>query len=132
MDWTDKDEQDWQSLLASEPASSKKTLNQNGDQMLALQAQQIKGTSDVKKGVQFLSPKHVTTPDGFKAKIVEVTTDQPDTFGNPVVVYFSLASDGLRQLVNVLGLDETKWVGKIVTIAKRTQKRGGEQLTFSK
>jgi hypothetical protein len=94
------------------------------------------------KGIQFLNLGHIGAT-ATVAKITEVTTDEPDNYGNPVVVYFEFGgtdyskgfkptSDGLIALVDLLGADETKWVGKSVKIGKKADKRGGERLTYSK
>ena len=95
------------------------------------------------RGVQFLSPRHVTDAKGMKATIYKVTTDKPDNYGNPFVVFFKVGndkyskgfkatSDGLIALVDMLGEDEKKWSGKSLTINKYVDDDGGERLTFTK
>ena len=95
------------------------------------------------RGVQFLSPRHVTDAKGLKATVYKVTTDKPDNYSNPIVVYFKVgndkyskgfkvSSDGLIALVDLYGEDEKKWLGKPVTIGKYVDDDGGERLTFGK
>jgi hypothetical protein len=145
--WTFDDESDWQSLLSSEPASNARGNSQEEENMITLQrAQTPTETSAAPRGVQFLKPSHIPVVNGnigsLKAKVYKVTTDKPDGFGNPVVVYFQtasqkysksfkLTSDNLAILVELLGADETKWSGKSVTISK-TVSEDGERLTFGK
>lgn len=98
------------------------------------------------KGVQFLSPKHVMSSSGITAKITKVTTNKPDNFGNPYVVYFydgttkyskgySPTSDALIALVDLFGEDEKKWVNRTVVIGKElndsADKDSGYRLTYS-
>lgn len=93
------------------------------------------------KGVQFLSPRHISNPEGHVATITKVTTDKPDNFGNPYVVYFVMdgqkyskgyksSSDALATLVDLFGADEKKWVKKTVVIGKLVDDDGGERLTY--
>ncbi len=112
--------------------------------MITLQRNNIpQGNQQAARGVQFLKPMHITNPKGITAKIYKVSTDKPDNFGNPVNVYFNadgqkyskgfkLTSDNLASLVTLLGSDETKWVGKTVTIGKMVDDDGGERLIFGK
>ena len=97
--------------------------------------------SNVKKGIQFLSPKHITNPSGHVAKISKMTTDTPDTFGNPYTLYVSFGgvkyskglkptSDHLADLVSFLGADEKKWANQEILIGKKTDEEGAERLTF--
>jgi hypothetical protein len=95
------------------------------------------------RGVQFLSPRHITAPGGHVAKIVKVTTDKPDNFGNPIIVYFTFDgesqkySKGFREtstllcdLVDFFGNDEKKWPGKTVVISKELDDEQSERLRF--
>lgn len=114
--------------------------------MITLQRNQTPSETNVQRGVQFLKPSHVPVVNGrigeIKAKIYKVTTDKPDGFGNPVVVYYQapgqkysksykFSSDNLATHVELFGNDETKWIGKAITISK-TVSEDGERLTFSK
>ena len=114
--------------------------------MITLQRNQTPSETNVQRGVQFLKPQHVPVVNGkigtLPAKVYKVTTDKPDGFGNPVIVYFNatgqkysksfkLTSDNLASLVEILGADETKWAGKAITISK-VASEDGERLTFSK
>lgn len=96
------------------------------------------------RGVQFLSPRHVTAKGGHPAKILRVTTTQPDNFGNPYVVYFVMDGDntkyskGFREtstllisLVDMFGDDEKKWPGQKLLINKIVDEEGSERLNFS-
>lgn len=149
MEWTFEDEKYWQSLIASEPAKKQNwrenTLlgKEENTNMINLQRNNTPQGNEVPKGIQFLSPRHVLTAQGFKAEIYKVTTDKPDNFGNPVVVYFKagtikyskgfkLSSDLLATLVDLLGADESKWTKKVITIGKMVDDNGGERLTFSR
>jgi hypothetical protein len=116
--------------------------NKGQDQMITLQRSNAPQGQSVPKGVQFLSPKHVTRPDGFDVEIIKVTIDKPDNFGNPYVVYFSngaekfskgfkSTSDLLASLVDMLGADETKWIGKKINVNKHSDDDGGVRLVFS-
>lgn len=93
------------------------------------------------RGVQFLKPIHVPTT-GVKAQIYKATSDKPDNFGNPYVVYFQFnggkyskgfkpTSDNLATLVDLLGADETKWAKKTVTITRLVDDEGAERIAFS-
>lgn len=93
------------------------------------------------KGIQFLSPRHITNPEGHTATITKVTTDKPDNFGNPYVVYFVMdgqkyskgykpTSDALSTLVDLFGADEKKWIKRTVVIGKMVDDDGGERLTY--
>lgn len=93
------------------------------------------------RGVQFLSPKHVTTPEGLVLQITEVTTDEPDNFGNPYVVYFQNGRDKyskgfspthslLHALVDMFGEDEKKWTGSQLRVTKQVTRGGAERLVF--
>lgn len=97
----------------------------------------------IPKGVQFLSPRHITNAKGHLAKITKMTTDKPDNYGNPYVVYFVMDGDkyskGLKgdsllliDLVDILGTeDEKKMIGKEILIGKTVDDEGGERLTFA-
>jgi len=98
------------------------------------------GTS-TQRGVQFLSPRHVAAGP-LTMTIAKVTTDKPDNFGNPYVVYFthngahyskgySPTSDALAQLVDLFGADEKKWTGKSVVIGASNNADEGERLTYA-
>lgn len=105
---------------------------------------QAKSSNAGSRGVQFLSPyKHVTKAEGHKATIYKVTTDKPDNFGNPYVVYFEMdgqkyskgflpTADGLAQLVELFGADEKKWIKKPLVISKSTDEDGGQRLVYLK
>jgi hypothetical protein len=127
----------------SEDLRANSSKGQNQD-MITLQRNNLpQGTTQAARGVQFLKPLHVTNPEGMKAKVYKVTTNKPDNFGNPVTVYFNvggakyskgfkLTSDNLASIVELLGADETKWIGKGVTIGKLVDDEGGERLVFTK
>jgi hypothetical protein len=140
------DQQAWESLIGSEAFSNTKSnlkSEKEKNEMINLQRNQAPTETNVKRGVQFLKPQHVTNPTApLKAKIYKVTTDKPDGFGNPVIVYFQvgtqkysksfkLTSDNLAALVELHGADETKWIGKPVSIGKSVSE-DGERLTFTK
>lgn len=106
-----------------------------------VRSNQAQGTS-TPKGVQYLSPKHVTTPDGFNATIKKLTTDKPDNYQNPYVLFltrgadlfskgFKPTSDLLISLVDMLGDDESKWPGKVINVNKKTDADEGVRLVFS-
>lgn len=94
------------------------------------------------KGVQFLAPKHVA--DGpLVMKITKVTTDKPDNFLNPIVVFFenrsTKYSKGFKEtsynliaLVDIFGADEKKWIGKDVQVSAVADDGGALQLHFAK
>lgn len=131
MDWTDEDEQDWQSLLASEPAQATKRRSQGEDEMINVVRRQLPiNDSTTPKGITFLKPSHLTK-EGKVLTIYKVTnslenkSDKPDAFGNPIVVFYKmdgqkyskgykLTSDLLAAHVDVLGEDETKWIKKSI------------------
>lgn len=112
--------------------------------MITLQRNNIpQGDAQQSRGVQFLKPTHVTNPKGMAAKIYKVTNGKSDNFGNPVTVHFNIdgaryskgfkfTSDNLASLVALFGQDETKWVGKTLTIGKLVDDEGGERLVFTK
>jgi hypothetical protein len=119
--------------------------------MIEVQRPAKKVNNNTSKGIQFLSPRHVTEAGGaLKLKISEVTVvgqtkdAEPDNFGNPVVVYFadakgvqyskgfSLTSDNLADLCDLLGKDEQKWAGKYSTVSVTKTRRGQDQLHFAK
>ena len=94
------------------------------------------------KGIQFLNLSHVTAK-GVVFTIEKVTTDKPDSYGNPYVVYFSAdgqkyskgykpTSDALADLVELFGEEEKKWVGKKVLIGKTSDPDDGDRLSYSK
>lgn len=111
--------------------------------MLELQRRQVPtGNDQTAKGITFLKPQHATK-EGVTASITKVTTDKKDNFGNPVVVYYSIAgakyskgyklsSDNLASHVDVLGADETKWAKKSIKVFKVTDDEGSERLAFGK
>ena len=93
------------------------------------------------RGVQFLSPRHITNLNGHQAKVLKITSDKPDNFGNPYVVFFLMdgvkyskgfkpTSDALAQLVDLLGTDEKKWAGKALVISKSVDDDNGERLVY--
>jgi hypothetical protein len=148
--WDDTSPEEWESLIASEPSQNWKyqgSIYQGENKMITLQRNNIPDQpSNAQRGVQFLKPSHIPVNGkdigSLKAKVYKVTTDKPDGFGNPVVVYFQTpgqkysksfkyTSDNLAMLVDLLGADETKWIGKAVTISK-TVTEDGERLTFGK
>lgn len=142
-DWTIEDEQNWQSLLLTEPArkTSQNSANRSNEEMITVNRNnQPQATNSTPKGVQFLSPRHVTTAEGFVATIYKVTIDQPDNFGNPYIVYFKSGADkfskgfkptseNLISLVDLFGDDEKKWVGVDVLINKKVDDNS-ERLIF--
>lgn len=112
--------------------------------MIKLQRQQAGTQGQGQKGVQFLSPRHITEKGGHLAKITKVTTDKPDNFGNPYVVYFQMDGDStkyskgfrptsslLADLVDLFGEDEKKWIGKRLVIGKIADEEDAERLSFS-
>jgi hypothetical protein len=137
-------DEDWASLLASEAHISQRGNSNQEETMITLQRNNIPQSGQAQtRGVQFLKPLHVTNPKGMTAKIYKVTSDKPDNFGNPYTVYFNVGgakyskgfkptSDNLASLVELLGPDEKKWVGKPVTIGKLVDDEGGERLVFTK
>ena len=145
---TDKaKEESIEEFLASDPSMefrNRGNSEEEKNQMIELQSNQVPtGPSQAKRGVQFLKPMHIKNPSGEKAKVIKVTSDKPDNFGNPYTVFFTFGgqryskgfkptSDNLASLVNILGADETKWSGKPVTIGKLVDDEGGERLVFTK
>jgi len=143
--WTDDDEAYWQSLLALEPQPKSRTgTNPIGDEtMIQVQRNNVpQGTQQAARGVQFLKPIHATK-EGVKATITKVSTDKPDNFGNPYVVYMTIngqryskgfkpTSDNLASLVDLLGSDESKWIKKSITVFRVTDDEGSERLAFGK
>lgn len=116
-----------------------------GENMINVVRNNVPTGSVSPKGVQFLSPKHVTSPDGFVARVYKVSTPdnggKPDNYGNPYVVYFENGaekfskgmkptSEHLFQLVDMLGTDERDWLGKAVTINKVVDDEGAPRLVF--
>jgi hypothetical protein len=147
VDWIDDGfiEQAWEALFDSEPfIPYKSSRKSNGEEMITLQRNNIpQGGAQQSRGVQFLKPIHVTNPKGMAAKIYKVTSVKPDNFGNPYTVYFNIdgakyskgfkpTSDNLASLVELFGADETKWIGKSVTVGKLVDDEGGERLIFTK
>lgn len=110
--------------------------------MLTVQTSNAPKGSATQKGVQFLKPEHVRAKS-LVFTVAKVTTDKPDNFGNPYVVYFtcngqryskgySPTSTGLAELVSVMGTpDETKWAKKTVLIGASSSEDTGERLTYS-
>jgi len=123
--------------------------NQKGNQqMIKLQRSNAPEGQSTPKGIQFLSPKHVQTPEGFTAEVSKVKTPENgvnlvDNYRNPYVVLFvsgsgekyqkgfKPTSDLLAELVGILGDDESKWIGKRIIINKKVDDDFGERLTFS-
>ena len=111
--------------------------------MITIQRSNVpQGGAQTPRGIQFLKPMHATK-EGVKATITKVTTDKPDNFGNPYVVYLTIGgqkyskgfkgtSDNLASLVDILGADETKWIKKTVTVLRVTDDEGSERLAFAK
>lgn len=108
--------------------------------MITIQRNNPTVNTSATKGVQFLSPRHVTI-EGVVMKITRVTSDKVDNFGNPYVVYFAEGgnkyskgykptSDALAALVDLFGADESKWSGQSVRIGKKVDDDGGERLTY--
>lgn len=110
--------------------------------MIVLKRNNPRVATNIPKGLQFLGLKHVEDGD-IVLKITEVTTDEPDNFGNPLVVYFEdrngsayskgwiPTSDTLAHLCEMFTKDETKWAGRFVTVGKATDRKGGMRLTFA-
>jgi hypothetical protein len=136
----------FEEFLASDPSEEFRNRgnSEQGKDMITLQRNNIpQGQQAAGRGVQFLKPVHVTNPKGMAAKVIKVTSDKPDNFGNPYTVFFSMnsakyskgfkpTSDNLAALVEILGADETRWAGKSVTIGKLVDDEGGERLVFTK
>lgn len=138
----------FEEFLASDPSEEMRSRGNseqgNDNTMIELQRNNLPASGvTATRGVQFLKPTHVKDPKGMTAKIYKVTTDKPDNFGNPYTVFFNAngakyskgfkpTSDNLASLVGLLGADETKWVGKSVTIGKLVDDEGGERLVFTK
>ena len=89
-----------------------------------------------------LTPRHISNPQGNEAKIVKVTANKPDRFGNPYVVYFVMdggryskgykpSSEALATIVSLLGADERQWIGKSLLIGKAVDHTGIERLTYA-
>jgi hypothetical protein len=111
--------------------------------MITVQRNNAASGSSTPRGVQFLSPRHVPVGGTLKGTIIRVTTDKPDNFSNPYVVYFLIngtkyskgfkpTSDALAQLVELFGSDEKKWKDKPVTIGVQADEDEGQRLTYSK
>lgn len=115
--------------------------------MITVQRGNAASATSTPKGVQFLSPRHITKAEGHIAKVTKVTTPdnggKPDNFGNPYVVYFLMegtryskgfkpTSDALAQLVDLLGADEKKWSNASIRITKTVDDDGGERLAYLK
>ena len=145
--WTQDDEVEWQSLLSTERMPHSRSVNptneNTGEQnMINLQRRQVPtGNESTPRSISFLSPRHVTF-DGVLAKVIKVTTDKPDNFGNPVVVFYEfggqkyqkgykMTSDNLASQVDILGTDESKWIGKSLLISKVEGEEGDERLHFA-
>jgi hypothetical protein len=141
-----EDDPEWSSLIATEPTPNYSSSKTKDNQQMITVNRNNQGSGDganIPKGVQFLSPRHVTSPEGLKAIIFKVTTDKVDNFGNPYVVYFKsgndkyskgfkATSDNLISLVDMFGDDEKKWIGQSVVIGKKIDDDGGERLCFTK
>jgi hypothetical protein len=140
--WNEYDEAEWQSLLACEPYAKNYTPKEKN--MIELTPQANRGASVNAKGVQFLSPKHVPENGKLVLECTEVTTNEPDTYGNPIVIYFKDASgtqyskgfktssDNLRDICNIWTRDEKTWKGKKTTVTVIEGRRGGTQMKFAK
>lgn len=110
--------------------------------MLQIDSKKAQAQGAAARGVQFLSPKHILNRnDGEVFEILKVTTDKPDNFNNPYVVFFSKGgekfskgfkptSEGLAQLASFLGADEKKWSGVEVNINVLVDEDDGERLTY--
>lgn len=110
--------------------------------MLTVQTSNAPKGSATQRGVQFLKPEHVRNK-ALVFTVAKVTTDKPDNFNNPYVVYFaqggaryskgySPTSTGLAELVAVMGTaDESKWAKKNVLIGASSSEDQGERLTYS-
>lgn len=95
------------------------------------------------KSVQFLSPRHVDAK-GTVMSITKVTTDKPDNFGNPYVVFFKAGngekyskgfkdtSSHLADIVDILGDDEKKWIGKSLLVSAVVDDDDMARLHFAK
>jgi hypothetical protein len=146
--WTEYDEQAWRDLIDSEhvsnsPRVNPKTEKENNTMLQLTERQQPTATGNQVKGYTFWKPQHCTKA-GTKCTVSKVTTDKPDNFGNPVVVYwtandgqkyskgFSLAADGLRNIAGVLSLDETKWKGKSFMAYQEVGDEGDLRTRFGK
>ena len=140
-------EESLEEFLASDPSEefrNRGNPEKENSTMIVLQTNNIpENAKAAARGVQFLKPMHIKTTDGEKAKVIKVTSDKKDSFGNPYTVYFTFGgqkyskgfkptSDNLASLVSLLGPDETKWAGKFVTIGKQVDDEGGERLIFTK
>lgn len=110
--------------------------------MIKVQKQSSGGSSSVAKGVQFLSPNHVTSKAGHVATVTKMTVDAPDNFGNPYVLHivmdgqkytkgFKPTSVNLADIVDVLGDDEKKYAGKKILVSKTSNEDEGDRLVFS-
>lgn len=103
-------------------------------------------TANTPKGYTFWKPQHATKA-GVKCTVIKVTSPdnggKPDNYGNPVVLYFTandqkyskgftLASDGLRNIALVLGLDESKWPKKSFMAYQETGDEGDLRTRFGK
>jgi hypothetical protein len=137
-----QDEKFWEEWMRHTlPAVEEMAQIEGENTMIDARRSTGKQASNSTRGVQFLSPRHVEIP--LALKITEVTTSEPDNFGNPVVVYFvdskgvqyskgfSLTSDLLCDICDMLGKDESKWVGSILICSAVAGKRGGMQLHFA-
>lgn len=109
--------------------------------MITVQSNNVATASPAQSGVQFLSPKHIPENGILALKVTRVTTDKPDNFGNPYVVYFSgqggkyskgykPTSEATAVFAGVWGNDETKWIGQSVNVGKSTDEDGGVRLTY--
>lgn len=110
--------------------------------MLQVAKKAVNAQGEAQRGVQFLSPKHITNREtGLVFTVTKVTTNKPDNFANPYVVFFAMngqkyskgfkpTSEGLAQLCGFLGADESKWTTKKVNINVITDEDDGERLTY--
>lgn len=107
--------------------------------MIVLQRAAQNSGKSTPRGVQFLKTDHVMQPT--PAKILKVTTDKPDNFSNPIVVYFTFGgityskgykptADGLARLVELFGNDETKWANRDVILSAAEDTEGGLRLAY--
>lgn len=131
-------------LLAFEDLSDdvKKAIQEKRNKKMIVLQEAPKTNAQTQRGVQFLKPIHVNE-EGTVATIYKATSDVPDNYSNPYVVYFEMGgqkyskgfsgrSQNLRDLCALLGTDEAKWKGKQVRISLLKKADGGEQLGFSK
>lgn len=107
--------------------------------MITVQRNTVQTGKTTPRGVQFLKPDHVMQPTA--AKIVKLTIDKPDNYGNPYVCYFSFGgvtyskgykptADALARLVDLFGNDESKWSDRDVILSATEDAEGGLRLAY--